>query len=312
VDAEQKTRARDKDAGQAKKTRLPVWLRRPLPRERSFHKTEGLLKALKLSTVCRGAACPNIHECYSSGTAAFLILGPVCTRACAFCNIQAGEPQAPDPTEPERLAQAAARMKLKHVVITSVTRDDLPDGGSAHFAAVIAALRGALPQSTVETLIPDFQGRDSSLQKVLDAAPDIVNHNVETHSSLYPFVRPQADYRRSLDLLRRVKENGACAKSGFMVGLGEKDADVLELLHDLKEAGCSIVTIGQYLRPSKRHPEVKRFVPPETFAEYARWGHAAGIASVLSAPLARSSYHAEHSLASLQGTDLSGKNVARI
>lgn len=280
--------------------RLPPWLRRPLPTVRSFSETRSLLKELELSTVCQGAKCPNMHECFSCGTATFLILGSVCTRNCAFCNIEKARPVPPDPDEPARVAKAARRLGLSHVVVTSVTRDDLPDGGAAHFRATTLALRESLPQSSIELLIPDFQGSRAALDLVIASGPQVINHNVETHPALYPSIRPQAEFSRSLDLLRVVWKSGLPAKSGFMVGLGERDEQVRELLYSLKDAGCSIVTIGQYMRPSNKHRPVERYVHPDLFAQYAEWGRAAGIAHVFSAPLVRSSYQAEESLAAIR------------
>jgi len=280
--------------------RLPQWLRRPLPSDRSFGETRALVRDLGLATVCQSAKCPNMHECFSCGTATFLILGKTCTRNCAFCNIESGFPEPPDPTEPARVAAAARDLALSHIVVTSVSRDDLPDGGAAHFKRTILALRESLPQSSIEVLIPDFMGSPAALQTVIAAGPDVINHNVETHPSLYKRIRPQADFSRSLDLLSQVKESGIQAKSGFMVGLGESDEQVRELLYALKTAGCSIVTIGQYMRPSKKHLPPTRYVHPDRFAEYAEWGKAVGIDYVFSAPLVRSSYQAEESLAALR------------
>ena len=293
--------------GEEVPARLPSWLRRPLPTDRRFAATRNLLEKGGLSTVCRGARCPNIHECFSRSTATFLILGDTCTRACAFCHIASGRPVRPDPTEAERVARAAAALALRHVVITSVTRDDLADGGAAHFASVIRAVRRTLPQSSVEVLVPDFRGSEDSLETVADARPQVINHNLETHPSLYGRVRPQAEYGRSMTLLQRVRDRGLPAKSGFMVGLGESDADVRELLRDLKDVGCSMVVIGQYLRPSKRHPPVERYVHPDRFASYAAWGKELGIPHVFSSPLARSSYQAEESLVALRGASMMGQ-----
>ena len=272
--------------------RKPAWLRRPLASDRRFFTTSALLNEQGLSTVCKEANCPNRQECFSSGTATFLILGETCTRNCRFCNIHPGQTSAPDPTEPQRVAQAAVTLALRHVVVTSVTRDDLEDGGSAQFAAVIAALRQALPDSSVEVLIPDFQGNADALRTVMDAKPHIINHNVETHPALYAQVRPQADYEQSLELLRRVNDCGMTAKSGLMVGLGETDAQVLEVLRDLRTVGCSIVTIGQYLPPTSQHHKLDRYVTPEQFDEYAAYGKSLGLRHVFSGPLVRSSYHA--------------------
>jgi lipoic acid synthetase len=272
--------------------RKPAWLRRPLASDRRFFTTSALLNEQGLSTVCKEANCPNRQECFSSGTATFLILGETCTRNCRFCNIHPGQTSAPDPTEPQRVAQAAVTLGLRHVVVTSVTRDDLADGGSAQFAAVIRELRQALPQSSVEVLIPDFQGDASALRTVMDAKPDIINHNVETHPALYAQVRPQADYAQSLELLRRVNDGGMTAKSGLMVGLGETDDQVRQVMADLHAAGCSIVTIGQYLPPTSQHHRLDRYVTPEQFDEYAAYGRSLGLRHVFSGPLVRSSYHA--------------------
>ena len=286
----------ERDGYEEPPLRIPPWLKRPLPTARSFSQTRSLMEGLHLSTVCKGAKCPNMHECFSAGTATFMILGSRCTRNCAFCNIEPGLPGPPDPDEAERVAKAAAELRLRHVVITSVTRDDLEDGGSGHFAAVMEAVRRLLPESSIEVLIPDFKGSESALDKVIQVRPQIINHNVETHPALYSRIRPQADYGQSLGLLRRVRDRGITAKSGFMVGLGEDDAQVRELLRDLRNAGCGMVTIGQYMRPSKAHPPVRRYVHPEMFEEYARWGREEGIRYVFSAPLVRSSYQARESL----------------
>lgn len=282
--------------GRETTARLPVWLRRPLSAGKTFFGTRNLLHDLRLATVCQEAKCPNIHECFSCGRATFMLLGEVCTRNCAFCNIGAGNPASPDPEEPSRVAEAAAKLALRHVVVTSVTRDDLPDGGAAHFAATVKAIRRALPKSTVEVLIPDLRGSEAALAAVIEARPEVINHNVETHPALYRHIRPQADYVRSLELLRRVRAAALPAKSGFMVGLGETDEQVRELLLDLKKTGCDIVTIGQYMRPGPTNPPVERYVRPETFEEYAAFGRNAGIRHVFSAPLVRSSYQAAESL----------------
>lgn len=252
------------------------------------------MEGLGLHTVCRGAKCPNMFECYSQGTATFLILGHVCTRNCAFCNITPGPPEPLDMDEPRRVGEAAKQLGLKHVVITSVTRDDLPDGGSAHFVSVIHAVREACTDGapSVEVLIPDFKGSFSALQAVLDAAPEIINHNVETPPAHYARIRPQADYAQSLELLRRVRQAGGVPKSGLMVGLGETDEEVRGVLRDLADAGCRIATVGQYMRPSRNHPPVERYVHPDVFEQYAIWGREAGLDFVFSAPLVRSSYNA--------------------
>ncbi len=278
--------------------RLPSWLKVSLPRGRAFADTAGVVAGQDLHTVCRQARCPNIFECFSSGVATFLILGGVCTRGCGFCNITAGAPAAPDPGEPERVAQAAARLNLRHVVVTSVTRDDLPDGGAALFAATIRAVRQALPQAGVEVLIPDFQGDQHALETVLDAAPDVLNHNLETVPQLYPTVRAGADYSRSLELLARARalNPDARTKSGLMLGLGETRGQLAAVLADLAGAGCSMVTVGQYLRPSRRNLPVVRYVPPEEFQEIAELGRSLGIPQMYCGPLVRSSHHARELL----------------
>jgi lipoyl synthase len=244
--------------------------------------------------VCDGAGCPNRMECYGHGVATFLILGRVCSRNCAFCNIGSGAPEPVDPGEPERLAQAASRLGLAHVVVTSVSRDDLADGGAGHFAAVLEALRRALPDSTLEVLIPDFGGDPDSLATVLAARPDVLNHNLETVPELYAAIRPQAGYRRSLELLERAKKSGAgvLTKSGLMLGLGETPDQVRRTLADLAGVGCDIVTIGQYLAPSANHAPLTRYATPEEFDSLAAFGTSLGIPKMHCAPLVRSSYNA--------------------
>lgn len=289
-------------ANSAPSLRIPPWLRTGLPKGPAFAGTDRLVEGLGLRTVCRGAKCPNLFECYARGMATFLILGHVCTRDCAFCNIMPGVVLAPDADEPHRVAEAARSLGLKHVVITSVTRDDLPDGGAGHFAATVGLVREACEERgpSIEVLIPDFRGSSSALRTVLDAGPDIVNHNVETPPAHYPRIRPQADYRQSLELLRRVRGAGGVPKSGLMVGLGETDDEVRGVLGDLAEAGCRIATVGQYMRPSRNHPEVQRYVHPDVFEQYALWGREVGIEYVFSAPLVRSSYNAEQVFARLR------------
>lgn len=273
-------------------SRIPQWLRVKLPSDPAFAGTGSMLKELGLNTVCQGAKCPNIYECFSRNVATFLIMGRTCTRGCAFCNIGLGTVEALDPGEPARVAEASKRLSLKHVVITSVTRDDLLDGGASHFAATIEAVQRELPECSIEVLIPDFQGDAQALQKVVNAAPRIINHNVETVPDLYETIRPQADFAQSLELLERVKAAGVTSKSGLMVGLGETDEQVLRLLDRLAASRVDIVTVGQYMRPSKAHPEVARYVHPDVFEEYAEYGHSIGIPHVFSAPKVRSSYNA--------------------
>lgn len=272
--------------------RIPPWLRVKIPCNNTYSATRELVKDLSLNTVCQSAKCPNMFECFSEHTATFLIMGNTCTRNCAFCNIESGDILPLDLTEPTRVAEAAKRLKLKHVVITSVTRDDLADGGAGVFAATIRAVREVLPESTIEVLIPDFQGDEASLISVIEAGPDIINHNVETPPMHYKDIRPQADYEQSLELIKRVKAAGAIAKSGLMVGLGENDEEVQGVIDDLANIGCDIVTIGQYMRPSLKHPEVLRYVHPDVFEEYARYGKGKGVKHMYSAPLVRSSYNA--------------------
>lgn len=274
--------------------RLPSWFRRSLPPGAEGGRVRNLLGRLDLHTVCEGAKCPNRAACWHDSAAAFLILGDVCTRACRFCAIPHGaRPIPPDPGEPARLAEAAAAMGLRHVVVTSVTRDDLPDGGAAHFAATIREIRARLPGATVEVLIPDFQGDEAALDLVLAAAPEILNHNLETVERLQPSVRPQADYSRSLSVLRHAAQAGARVKSGLMLGMGETEAELSATLRDLRAAGVSLLTLGQYLAPSAAHHPVARFVPPGEFNRWRDEALALGFESVASAPQVRSSYHAE-------------------
>jgi lipoic acid synthetase len=273
----------------------PVWLRRKLPDPEALKKMRGLLQRFALNTVCEGALCPNQGECFGQGTATFLILGRTCTRNCTFCAIPSEEhPPAPDPGEPDRIAQAAAELGLTHVVITSVTRDDLEDGGSSHFAQTVKALKKHNPQIVVEVLIPDFQGSPTALEKVVESDPDIINHNLETVPRLYPEVRPQAMYSRSIDLLKMVKgfNPGKITKSGLMLGLGEEKEEVLQVMANLRSVSCDLLTLGQYLQPSGRHHPVVRYIPPEEFEELRREGEEMGFRGVFSAPLVRSSFHA--------------------
>ena len=274
--------------------RIPPWLRIKLPKGRNYACTSGLIADLNLNTVCQSAKCPNKWECFSRNVATFLVMGNICTRNCAFCNIASGDLEPLDPTEPARVAEAAKRLELKHVVITSVTRDDLPDGGAAHFAATIRAVRDTLPDCTVEVLTPDFQGDEQALRTVLDARPNVMNHNLETVPALYGAVRPQANYQQSLDFLKNAKRMAPNipTKSGIMVGLGETDDGIMAVLDDLAAVKCDIVTIGQYMQPSSLHPLVKRYVEPEVFDRYAEEGKKRGIPHMFCAPLVRSSYNA--------------------
>lgn len=273
----------------------PPWLKRRLPTGPEFESLRGLIDGGDLHTVCQEAHCPNIWECFSRRTATFLIMGSDCTRNCRFCAVSAAPVRPLDPDEPERVARAASRMGLNYIVITSVTRDDLPDGGAAHFAATIAKIHKRLPQAKIEVLIPDFKGRIESLEAVLDAGVEVLNHNIETVPRLYPAVRPQADYRQSLTLLERARrlDPGTAVKSGLMLGLGETADEVLGALADLVRSGCGFLTLGQYLQPSPDHLPVERYVPPEEFNEWRRKALELGFTGVASGPFVRSSYHAK-------------------
>jgi lipoic acid synthetase len=272
----------------------PPWLKKRLPPIQDLMKVKSILEETALHTVCEEARCPNLGDCFSNGTATILILGEICTRNCGFCAVQHGLPVALDEAEPERVARAVKRMGLRYVVITSVTRDDLDDGGASHFAKTIQAIRSLDQRIKVEVLVPDFGGESSSLAIVLNEGPDVLNHNIETIPRLYPRVRPQADYIRSLDLLKRSKMEYSriVIKSGFMLGLGEEKEEVLELMEDLKRVGCSLLTIGQYLQPRPDRLPVLRYVTPEEFEECRRIGEEMGFRSVSSGPFVRSSFHA--------------------
>lgn len=305
----------------------PEWLRIPIRGGKNLTTVKQVLKDLHLHTVCTAANCPNRMECFSKRTATFMILGDVCTRNCRFCNVSTGRPLEVEADEPERIARAVLSLGLKHVVITSVTRDDLPDGGAAHFAATVRAVRRAQrdvdgPENstglkhttdpdtqahqdlTIELLIPDLQGDIDALKVVLDSRPDILNHNVETVPRLYPEVRPQADYQQSLEVLRHTKEldPSRYTKSGLMVGLGEKPEEIESVMEDLREVGCDFLTIGQYLAPSSSHYPVAEYVHPDQFEEYRRIGYQKGFSFVASAPLVRSSYRAAEMMDHARGT----------
>lgn len=277
--------------------RKPDWLKVSYNRE-SVEEIAQIMRQLHLNTVCKEANCPNLGECYKKHTATFMILGSQCTRNCRFCNIACGKPEPVDPEEPENIAKAVAHLKLRHAVITCVTRDDLPDGGAAQFARTIQAIRATSPGTTVEVLISDMKGDRASLDTVMDARPDVLNHNVETVEALYAAVRPQAKYERSLDVLRYCKavRPEGLTKTGFMVGLGETDDQIDRLMDDVLETGCDILTIGQYLQPSPAHAPLKRYVTPEQFDAYRDLALSKGFRHVASSPLARSSYRAQEAL----------------
>lgn len=283
--------------------RAPSWIREKRIRLADLHAIKRVMRARSLHTVCEEARCPNRGECFSAGTATFLLLGDVCTRACGFCDIPQGRPRAVDPLEPGRVADAAARMGLRFVVLTSVNRDDLPDGGASQFVRTIASLRRLAPPPGIEVLTPDFRGRFDSLRAVVDARPDVFNHNVETVPRLYSRVRPGAVLDRSLGLLAaaRTLDPEITTKSGLMVGLGETESEVLDLLRMLRAAGVDVVTIGQYLRPSRENLPVAAWVEPEVFDRYRRAGEELGFRRVFSGPFVRSSYHAEEIAAGAVG-----------
>jgi lipoyl synthase len=274
----------------------PEWLRVKAPQWERVGNVKEILRDLQLNTVCEEASCPNIGECFSHGTATFLIMGPACTRACPYCDIDfEKKPVALDPTEPLRLAEAVRRMNLNHVVITSVNRDDLPDGGAGQFVQCIEQIRSLSPKTTIEVLIPDLCSNWDALAQILEASPDVLNHNTETVPRLYRHVRPQGNYERSLELLRRSRELApwVYTKSGLMVGLGETPAEIHQVMTDLRQVDCDILTIGQYLQPTPKHLDVQAFVTPEQFAAWQTAGNALGFLQVVSSPLTRSSYHAE-------------------
>lgn len=274
----------------------PDWLRVKAPQWERVGGVKDVLRDLNLNTVCEEASCPNIGECFSQGTATFLIMGPACTRACPYCDIDfEKKPQPLDPSEPHRLAEAVRRMGLNHVVITSVNRDDLPDGGACQFVHCIEQVRHASPQTTIEVLIPDLCGSWDALETIVAADPDVLNHNTETVPRLYRRVRPQGDYPRTLELLRRSRQLApwVYTKSGLMVGLGETDSEVKAVMADLRHVDCDILTIGQYLQPTAKHLGVQTFVHPDQFATWQDTGEAMGFLQVVSSPLTRSSYHAE-------------------
>ena len=273
--------------------RKPSWLKMKMPGGEGYARLKKLVQGQKLHTVCESAKCPNIGECWSAGTATLMILGDVCTRSCGFCHIATGRPTELDLDEPRRVGEAVATMALGHAVITSVNRDELPDGGAAVWAETIRQVRLQSPATSIEVLIPDFLGDWDALQWVLDARPDILNHNLESVPSQYKQVRPQAKYRRSLDLLQIAKQQGFTTKTGLMLGIGEKPAEVDAVLDDLVSISCDILTLGQYLQPTVKHLPVDRWVTPQEFAEWKRVGEAKGIRHVESGPMVRSSYHAE-------------------
>jgi len=286
--------------------RKPAWIRVKAPTHPVYHETRKLMRDHRLVTVCEEAACPNIGECWSQRHATMMIMGETCTRACSFCNVATGLPQPLDDDEPNRVAYAVARLGLRHVVVTSVDRDDLADGGAAHFAATIRAIRSAASATTIEVLTPDFLRKDGGLEVVVEAKPDVFNHNLETVPKLYPTIRPGARYYHSLRLLDRAKQLDPTlfTKSGIMVGLGETRGEVLQVMDDLRSAEVDFLTIGQYLQPTVKHAAVDRFVEPPEFEDYARMARSKGFLLVSATPLTRSSYHADRDFAALKAARL--------
>jgi lipoic acid synthetase len=272
----------------------PDWLRVKLPIGESYKNVRNLVDTHKLHTICESGNCPNMGECWGAGTATFMILGNICTRSCGFCAVATGRPSSVDWDEPQRVAEAINLMKIKHAVITSVDRDELKDGGSIIWYNTIHAVKTLNPETTLETLIPDFKGEKENIQRIIDAGPEVVSHNIETVERLSRQVRIQAKYWRSMEVIRILKEGGMRTKSGIMLGLGEKKEEVVQTLQDLANAGCDVVTIGQYLQPTKKHLPVNRFVHPDEFAEYREVGYQMGLDYVESGPLVRSSYHSEN------------------
>jgi len=281
--------------------RRPGWLKVKLPGVDSTRELRRVVRAHRLHTVCQSARCPNRGECWALRTAAFMILGDRCSRNCSFCAVTHGVPLPVDADEPQRVGRAIAELGLDHAVVTSVTRDDLDDGGAGHFASTIRSIRAARHDCRIEVLVPDFGGDTAALERVLQAGPDILNHNLETVSRLYPRVRPQADYAASLSILQHAARRGAVTKSGLMLGLGERPAQVREALSDLREADCQMVTLGQYLQPTREQHPVIRFVSPDEFTEFARFARELGFRHVESGPLVRSSYHAGQQFSPDQG-----------
>lgn len=274
--------------------RLPVWLKMQRASGENYSRVKHIVAENHLHTICTSGNCPNIGECWNAGTATFMILGDICTRACKFCATKTGKPLPPDPLEPSRLAASIKTMKIKHCVITSVDRDDLSDGGASFWSEVIKSIKEVNPETTIETLIPDFDGKEEHIQMIIEAAPEVISHNIETVRRLTPVIRTKAGYDRSLDVIRYISSNGKIAKSGFMVGLGEKEEEIVQTITDLHEAGCKILTIGQYLQPGLDYMEVVNYIPPDKFEEYRVRALRTGFLFVESSPLVRSSFHAEN------------------
>jgi len=290
--------------------RHPHWLKVPLPAGKNFQDVRKLIQQHHLHTVCQCAHCPNIGDCWGQRTATFMILGDVCTRNCRFCAVTSGKPETVDQDEPKRVAEAVKKLSLRYVVITSVTRDDLPDGGAAIFAQTIREIRKVLPACKIEVLIPDFNGSETALSMVIEAKPDVLNHNVETVPSLYSMVRPQANYKRSLKVLSFAKEHGMLTKSGLMLGIGETNNEVISVMQDLKKIRCDIITLGQYLQPSADHLAINRYVTPVEFNQFRKVGEELGFRHVEAGPLVRSSYHAGSSFDLISNKEIPAKNLS--
>tara|TARA_B100000686_G_scaffold190248_1_gene196942 strand:+ start:1404 stop:2282 length:879 start_codon:yes stop_codon:yes gene_type:complete len=274
--------------------RLPEWLKTPLPKKKQFFKLKSLVQKYNLNTVCESASCPNIGECWDAGTLTLMILGNSCSRACKFCDVATGNLFSPNPDEPKQIAEILSKLNLRYAVITSVDRDDLPDGGAEHWVQTIKMVRSLCPDMKIETLIPDFQGEIDLIEKICEAGPDVLAHNLETVESLQQHIRPQCRYNWSLDTLRTASlKNNLIVKSSLMLGLGEKENEVINTMKDLVDSGCQIVSLGQYLRPSRRHTEVVEFIHPNQFLKYKQIGESLGLAHVAAGPLVRSSYMAD-------------------
>jgi len=273
--------------------RLPRWMKMQLPKGESYSRVKNLVNQHQLHTICSSGNCPNIGECWNRGTATFMILGDICTRNCKFCGVTSGKPMPPDPTEPRRIAESVRIMQLKHAVITSVDRDDLPDLGAGFWAETVREVKLINPDTKLEVLIPDFQGKVELIKIVIDAAPEVISQNMETVERLTPQIRSAARYRTSLDVIRTIAESGIVAKSGIMLGLGETEAEVLQVMDDLRAVGCKVMTIGQYLAPTLKHIQVKEYITPEQFEKYRTIGLEKGFTFVESSPLVRSSYRAD-------------------
>jgi len=273
--------------------RLPRWMKMQMPKGESYSKVKNLVAEHQLHTICTSGNCPNIGECWNRGTATFMILGDICTRNCKFCGVTTGKPFAPDSEEPKRIAESVRVMQLKHAVITSVDRDDLPDLGASFWAETIREVKKLNPETSIEVLIPDFQGKAELIQKVIEAAPEVISHNMETVERLTPQIRSAAKYRTSLEVIRFIAASGVVAKSGIMLGLGETEPEVLQVMDDLRQVGCKVITIGQYLAPTLTHIQVKEYITPEQFERYRTIGLEKGFSYVESSPLVRSSYRAD-------------------